>query len=308
MLKSLAVPYHRIKGSQEAYAAWRRFGNDRRRRPQIHDLVDDLPFEFAGADQALNRLSVIWCFCDRLPQKTHNRVQSFLRHRCQDVYHRKRQPLQPLIWRQRPSDRRHRFIYPYSIFTMSNPKKSAVVQPFQRTLGGFRVTAPGIEDPPASESELGMAGVHGADGADQFQNLLVQLRQARGCPRMEQSPDFARKKSVGVQIILLDIQRTVVAFEISRLVAVHPVAKDQVLRPCRRADGVGLNKTHALEGRFQRDRMKERMRDGINAQLLKVCHRMEHSSLQEPACAVGGDSPATTQDDNSFGDFHITPI
>jgi hypothetical protein len=53
--------------------------------------------------------------------------------------------------------------------------------------------------------------------------------------------------------------------------------------------------------------MKERMRDGINAQLLKVCHRMEHSSLQEPG-AVAGDSPPTTQNDNSFGDFHITPI
>src|SRR6266404_5093101 len=293
MLKWQAIPYHRIKGSQEAHQAWRRFGNSCRGRPQIDDLVDDLPFQFAVADQALNRLSVIWCFCYRSSDKTRNRVQSFLRHRCQDVRDRKHQPLQPLIRRKRCADRRHRLIYPYSFFTMSNSKKSAVMQPFQRTLGGLRVTAPSIDDPLASKGCLRMAGVHGSDGADQLQNLLVQFRQARRCPRMEQLPDLARKESVRVQVILLDIQRSVVAFEISRLVDGHSMAKDQVLCPRGRTDGIRLDKTHALDGRFQRDGGKERMRDGVKAQLLKVCHKDE--ATKSTRVIKVGDGPVSSR-------------
>ncbi len=92
---------------------------------------------------------------------------------------------------------------------------------------------------------------------------------------MEQLPKLARQKSVRVQIVLFDIQRTVVALEISRFVVLHPVTKNQILRPRRRADGVSLDKSHSLDHRFQAERMKERVRDGVNAQLLKVGHKVE---------------------------------
>jgi hypothetical protein len=63
------------------------------------------------------------------------------------------------------------------------------------------------------------------------------------------------------------------AFEISRFVAIHSMAKDQILCSCGRADGIRLDKTHALDGGFQRAGMKERMRNGESAQLLKVWHK-----------------------------------
>ena len=63
------------------------------------------------------------------------------------------------------------------------------------------------------------------------------------------------------------------AFEISRFVAIHSMAKDQILCSCGRADGIRLDKTHALDGGFQGARMKERMRNGESAQLLKVWHK-----------------------------------
>jgi hypothetical protein len=51
-----------------------------------------------------------------------------------------------------------------------------------------------------------MAGVHGADRADQLQNPLVEFRLARRRPRMEKLPNLPRKESVSVKIILLDIR------------------------------------------------------------------------------------------------------
>src|SRR5450755_637607 len=198
MLESQAIPYHRIEGSEEEHPAWRQFGNECRCRPEIENLVDDLRFQFAGTDQALSRGSMMRRFRYVLPETTGNRVQSLLRYRCQDVCDRKRQPLQPLTRRKRADDRWQRLIHPYAFFTMGNAKKSAVVQALQRTLGGLRVAAPGVDDSLASESCLGMAGVHGADGADQLQNLLVQLRQTRRRPGMEELPDLARKESVRV--------------------------------------------------------------------------------------------------------------
>ena len=75
--------------------------------------------------------------------------------------------------------------------------------------------------------------------------------------------------------------------EISGFVADHSVAKDQILCPRRRSNGVSLYKFHALKGAFQRERIKEGVGDGVNAELLEGCHRCRRSSLQEPTLKCG---------------------
>jgi hypothetical protein len=92
------------------------------------------------------------------------------------------------------------------------------------------------------------------------------------------------------------------ALEISRLVALHPMAQNQILCPRGRADRVGLDKAHALDRRFQRNRMKERMRDGVNSELLKVRHKALKST--RASCFVvrvaAVDSPAAFDFDCDF--------
>jgi hypothetical protein len=78
-----------------------------------------------------------------------------------------------------------------------------------------------------------MSRVHGPDGANQVENLLIQLGQTRRGPRMKQLPYLSSEKSVRVQIIFFDFQRTIVALEISGSIIFDPVTKNEVLRPCR---------------------------------------------------------------------------
>jgi hypothetical protein len=60
-----------------------------------------------------------------------------------------------------------------------------------------------------------------------------------------------------------------VAFEIAGAIAVHAVAKRQILRASRRTDRIGLYKGQRIERALKCGGRKEAARDGESAQLVE---------------------------------------
>ena len=74
-----------------------------------------------------------------------------------------------------------------------------------------------------------------------------------------------------------------------RLCSFHPVTKNEVLCPRGRANGIGLHKTHSLDGRFQRHRMKERMRDSLKRAVVGGWPQMDIQVYKsDQSSAIGG--------------------
>lgn len=61
----------------------------------------------------------------------------------------------------------------------------------------------------------------------------------------------AGEKPVGVEPILVDVQRGVLTFEITDPIATHSLSQDQILRPGWRPDRVGLHELHVRQRRSQ---------------------------------------------------------
>ena len=62
---------------------------------------------------------------------------------------------------------------------------------------------------------------------------------------MKQLPEVARKKSVGVQIVLFKIQLRIAAIEIARVITPDPLTQNQVLSPRRRSNRIGLHESQS---------------------------------------------------------------
>jgi hypothetical protein len=60
-------------------------------------------------------------------------------------------------------------------------------------------------------------------------------------PRVQQRAEAAGGEAVGVQVVLVDVQRRVTPLQVPGPVPRHPVPQDQVLGPGRRADRVSLH-------------------------------------------------------------------
>src|SRR5690242_11802578 len=97
-----------------------------------------------------------------------------------------------------------------------------------------------------------------------------------GLPGVQQLPDRLRQEAVCVQIVLFDVERRIVPFEIARAIADHAMAEDEILGASRRADRVGLDETEPFDGGWEGRGREERPGDCLLAQLRRDQSRMGH--------------------------------
>jgi hypothetical protein len=128
----------------------------------------------------------------------------------------------------------------------------------------------------------------------------VGVPRAPGLARVHEREVLARQEAVVDQAVFLDGQARVAAFEIAGAVVLHAVAQREVLRACRRPDGVGLHEAESADRGGQRGRLEEGACDGVAAQVVegRVSHAAHCSirgwfSLLRCSGAVQGALPAT---------------
>src|SRR5215468_2697214 len=97
--------------------------------------------------------------------------------------------------------------------------------------------------------------------------------------RMHQRLEPPRDEPVGQEEVLLEVELAIAAVEIAHAVVTHPMPQDEVLRPGRRTDRVGLDETHALEGPLERSRGEERPRGRMPPQVVETD---PHASAANP--------------------------
>lgn len=82
---------------------------------------------------------------------------------------------------------------------------------------------------------------------------------------MHQFPDAAREVAVGVKVVFFNTQGAVTPVQVARMVVFDSMAKDQVLRPSGRANGIRLNKTQTANCSFQTLWREQGVRDCVHA-------------------------------------------
>jgi hypothetical protein len=90
--------------------------------------------------------------------------------------------------------------------------------------------------------------VHLARRTHHVEHLLFEPSHSGMRARVQQIPDAPRDKSVGIQIVLLDVERRILALEVAGAIALDPVAKNQILRARRRANRIGLYEAEPIDG------------------------------------------------------------
>ena len=87
---------------------------------------------------------------------------------------------------------------------------------------------------------------------------------------MHERVDLPRDEAVVDEEVLLDAQRVIAPFEIAGPVALGAMSESQILCPRRRADGVGLHETEALDRALQGDRGEEAAGDAKRRRSARV--------------------------------------
>jgi len=91
--------------------------------------------------------------------------------------------------------------------------------------------------------------------------------------RMHQRLQLAGDEAVGDEEVFLDAELGIAPFEIAGVIALHAMAEDQVLRPRRGSNRVGLHEPHAVKRACQRGRREQRAGDGKSPKLVERDHR-----------------------------------
>ena len=79
----------------------------------------------------------------------------------------------------------------------------------------------------------------------------------------------AGDESIVHEEVLVNVEPAVMTLEIAGVIAVHAVAKRQILSASRRTDRIGLYKGQRVEGALKCGGGKEAARDGESAQLVE---------------------------------------
>ena len=78
----------------------------------------------------------------------------------------------------------------------------------------------------------------------------------------------SRHESVIDEEIFFDAQAGVAPLEVAGAIVFDAMAKDQILRPGGRADGICLHELHAVDGALERDRREEAVSHRLAAEVV----------------------------------------
>src|SRR6267142_3276755 len=99
--------------------------------------------------------------------------------------------------------------------------------------------------------------------------LIVSGRDGGIRARMHQRPYRARHEAIGDEVVLLDVELRVAAFEVAGTVVLYAMAEYQVLRARGRADRIGLHKAQLVEGAVESGGLEEAVGDGKAPQVVE---------------------------------------
>jgi hypothetical protein len=113
----------------------------------------------------------------------------------------------------------------------------------------------------------------------------VSVGGAAVTTRVQVGAQSAGDEAVGMEPILVDVERRIVPVEVTDPIAAHPLPQDQVLRPGRRPDRVGLHELDVRERRGEgAGSAGQRPPDSLTAQPPERRHR---ANVDRPAGHFG---------------------
>ena len=153
-------------------------------------------------------------------------------------------------------------------------QRAVIVQQVEVMRRRARRSAPVVGDAAAREMRVDVARMDGAAVADERQQILRLARASAGeaaddAAGVHQRLQPARHEAVVDEDVFFDVERRVAPLQIAGAVALHALAKDQVLRPRRRADRVRLHEPQPIERARQRGRPEQAARDREAPQILE---------------------------------------
>src|ERR1700744_6465619 len=102
---------------------------------------------------------------------------------------------------------------------------------------------------------------------DNIQHLLLCRGDCAPAPGMYPLPGLNRHKAVGVEVILFQPKRAILAVEISGAITLYPLAKNKVLRPSGSANWISLHKPQAIHSAPQTSLGKQGSGQGMMTQV-----------------------------------------
>ena len=120
---------------------------------------------------------------------------------------------------------------------------------------------------------LQVAGMDALLGGDDGENTFLGWGELFLESGMEQAPGGSWHEAVGVEKVFFDVELGILLFEITGAVALYAVAKNEILRACGRANGIGLDETEPFDGCAKRGGPGERRSNGVSFQCPE-CHFM----------------------------------
>src|ERR1700722_13185054 len=100
---------------------------------------------------------------------------------------------------------------------------------------------------------------------------------------MKKVPGLPRDETVGVEVIFLDVELGIAAFQVADSIILDAMSESKVLSRCRRLDRISLHETKLVYRPFQGGGSKERLLDCLTAQLFQgwLCHTQERGALSQ---------------------------
>ena len=95
---------------------------------------------------------------------------------------------------------------------------------------------------------------------DCFEDLPLKLRQLSNPSAMHELPEVSGQKAIRVEKILLKLKRSITPLKLAGSITLNSLAKNQVVGPGGRSNGIGLYKAEPIKRRWQSGRAKEGMR------------------------------------------------
>ena len=111
---------------------------------------------------------------------------------------------------------------------------------------------------------------------DCFEDLLLKLRQLSNPSAMHELPEVSGQKAIRVEKILLKLKRRVTPLKLAGAITLNTLAKNQVVGPGGRSNGIGLYKAEPIKRCSQSGGATDGMRYRVRPELM---YRRLHSRL-----------------------------
>ncbi len=166
-------------------------------------------------------------------------------------------------------------VHAYSAIAADDLQQTAVVQRVHEMCHGTRGAAPVVSDVASAKSRFDIIGMHGPMLPDVREELVGMLcgfaRQRRHVRSgMHQSDQCVRCEAVIDEEVFRDRELRVFGFQVSGTVIFDAMTKNEVLRACRRPDGIGLNVAELVQCGLQRRGRKQSSANRVRAQRSNV--------------------------------------